>query len=46
MKIMAIYVCDLCGWEYDEAKEGPFADKPDSYVCPVCHASKSQFSKK
>lgn len=43
---MAIYVCDLCGWEYDEAKEGSFADKPDSYVCPVCHASKSQFSKK
>ncbi len=42
---MAIYVCDLCGWEYDEAKEEPFANKPDSYVCLVRHASKSQFSK-
>ncbi|MDE7433926.1 MAG: rubredoxin [Mycoplasmoidaceae bacterium] len=42
---MAIYVCDLCGYEYDEAKEGPFAKQPDSYTCPICQAKKSQFTK-
>lgn len=47
------YVCDLCGWEYDEAVGLPeenilpgtaFADLPDDFVCPLCGADKSQFS--
>lgn len=48
------YICDLCGWEYDEAAGDPdngiepgtkFEDLPDDFVCPVCGASKEQFSK-
>lgn len=47
------YVCDLCGWEYDEEVGFPeenilpgtaFADLPDDFVCPLCGADKSQFS--
>jgi len=44
---MAVYICDVCGYEYDEAKEGKkFEDLPDDYVCPVCGAGKEEFSKK
>ena len=48
------YICDLCGWEYDETVGVPdngiepgtkFEDLPDDFVCPVCGASKEQFSK-
>lgn len=47
------YVCDVCGWEYDEELGDPdsgikpgtkFEDLPDDYVCPMCMASKDQFS--
>ena len=34
------YVCDLCGFLYDEAAEGPM---PAVYVCPLCGADKSHF---
>ena len=34
------YVCDLCGFIYDEAAEGPM---PDDYVCHLSGADKSQF---
>lgn len=38
------YVCSVCGYVYDEAKEGkPFADLPESWVCPLCGAGKSAF---
>ena len=38
------YVCYICGYVYDEAKEGkPFAELPDSWVCPICGAAKSAF---
>ena len=38
------YVCSVCGYVYDEAKEGkPFAALPDSWVCPLCGAAKSAF---
>ena len=39
------YVCDVCGWEYDEEKgypEGGIApgtkwkDIPDDFECPLC----------
>ena len=39
------YVCSVCGYVYDEAKEGKaFAELPDSWVCPLCGAAKSAFS--
>ena len=38
------YVCSVCGYVYDEAKEGrPFSELPESWVCPVCKAVKSAF---
>ncbi len=39
------YVCSICGYIYGEAKEGPpFADLPESWVCPICRAAKSAFA--
>ncbi len=51
---MEKYICDLCGYIYDEELGDPdngveagtkFEDVPDSWVCPLCQADKSQFSK-
>lgn len=48
------YVCDACGYVYDEAlgipEEGiapgtKFDDLPDTFVCPVCGVGKDMFSK-
>jgi flavin reductase (DIM6/NTAB) family NADH-FMN oxidoreductase RutF/rubredoxin len=50
----AKYKCQVCGWIYDPAQGDPdsgvkpgtaFEDLPDSWVCPVCGAEKSQFTK-
>ena len=50
---MKKYVCDICGYVYDpavgDADSGiepgtSFADLPDDWVCPVCGASKDDFS--
>lgn len=39
------YVCPVCGYVYDEAKEGvPWADLPESWVCPICGMPKSAFA--
>ncbi len=47
------YVCDLCGYVYNEAAGDPSAgiapgtkweDLPADFVCPVCGAGKEQFS--
>ncbi len=47
------YVCDICGWEYDEALGDPdngiapgtkFEDLPDDFVCPMCGVGKENFS--
>ena len=47
------YVCDLCGWEYDEeagyadagiATGTPWAEVAEDFECPLCGASKDQFS--
>lgn len=39
------WICSICGYVYDEAKEGrPFPDLPDTWVCPLCGAGKSSFS--
>ncbi len=48
------YVCDLCGYVYDEAAGDPSAgiapgtkweDLPDDFVCPVCSNRKADFTK-
>lgn len=47
------YICDLCGWTYDEAVGDPdnnipagtkFEALPEDFVCPLCGAAKDQFS--
>ena len=52
---MEKYVCLLCGYVYDpeigEPDEGieagtAFENLPDDYKCPLCGASKNQFTKK
>jgi len=38
------YVCPLCGYVYDDAKETKnFQDLPNDWKCPLCGASKSIF---
>ena len=47
------YVCNLCGWEYDEEKGDPdnglepgtaFEELPEDFTCPLCGAGKEDFS--
>ena len=47
------YVCDICGWEYDEETGVPekgiapgtkFEDLPADFECPLCAARKDSFS--
>ena len=47
------YVCDVCGWTYDESEgypEGGIApgtkweDIPGDFECPLCMVGKDQFS--
>ncbi len=51
---MDTYICNICGYEYDPkngdpdagvAPGTPFADVPEDWVCPVCGAPKSEFTK-
>ena len=51
---MASYKCNICGYVYDPAEGDPdadvaagtaFEDLPDSWVCPMCGAPKTEFSK-
>lgn len=38
------YVCQICGYVYDEAKEKiPFEELSDTWKCPLCGALKSDF---
>ena len=38
------HVCKICGYVYDDTKEAvPFAELPDTWVCPLCGAAKSDF---
>lgn len=34
------YVCDVCGFIYDEAELGPI---PADYACPLCGAEREHF---
>ena len=38
------YVCRICGYVYDEAVNPPWDSLPDDWKCPLCGASKSDFS--
>ncbi len=47
------YVCDVCGWVYDEAEGLPekgiapgtkFEDLPDDFECALCGVGKDMFS--
>ena len=53
-KEMEKYICNVCGYEYDEEKGEPengiapgtkFADLAADYVCPICGAGKDEFEK-
>ncbi len=38
------YICQICGYVYDDAKEKtPFAELPDTWKCPLCGAAKLDF---
>ena len=43
------YVCDVCGYIYDEdngiAAGTKFDKLPDDWVCPLCGVGTDQFSK-
>ena len=39
------YICQVCGYVYDEEKEGPFSELKDDFKCPLCGAPKSEFKK-
>ncbi|MCR5415373.1 MAG: rubredoxin [Pseudobutyrivibrio sp.] len=39
------YICQVCGYVYDEAKENvSFEQLPDDWKCPLCKASKDAFA--
>ena len=47
------YVCDVCGWEYDEEVGAPdhgiapgtkWEDVPEDFECPLCSVGKDEFS--
>lgn len=39
------WICGICGYIYDEAKEGVALEAlPENWVCPLCGADKSAFS--
>ena len=39
------YVCNVCGYVYDEAEEGKkWEELPEDYECPLCSVGKDQFS--
>ena len=51
---MSRYVCQVCGYIYDPENGDPdsgiapgtsFEDLPESWVCPVCGASKASFER-
>ena len=50
---MKKYVCNVCGWIYDEelgdvdngiAAGTKFEDLPEDFVCPLCGVGKEDFS--
>ena len=52
-KNMDKYVCNICGYVYDEAEGDPdsgiapgtkWDDVPEDWVCPMCGVGKDDFS--
>jgi rubredoxin len=52
-KNMDKYVCNICGYVYDEAEGDPdsgiapgtkWEDVPEDWVCPMCGVGKDDFS--
>ena len=50
---MKQYVCNVCGWSYNENEGAPeygiapgtkFEDLPEDFVCPLCGVGKDEFS--
>ena len=50
---MKKYICDACGWIYDEELGDPengiapgtkFEDLPEDFACPLCGVGKDMFS--
>ncbi len=50
---MEKYICDVCGYVYDEALGDPdngiapgtkWENVPEDWVCPLCAVGKDQFS--
>ena len=49
---MKKYICEVCGWVYNEetqkelgiAPDVEFEDLPDDFACPVCGVGKENFS--
>lgn len=49
---MKKYICEVCGWVYDEESQKEtgipfdveFENLPEDFVCPVCGVGKEQFS--
>ena len=48
------WVCNVCGYEYDEEQGDidngiepgtKFEDLPEDFVCPLCGVGKDEFSK-
>lgn len=43
---MSKYICEICGYVYDEAKEGtPWSKLPADWACPLCTAPYGCFKK-
>lgn len=39
------YICNLCGYVYDDAaEEVPFENLPEDWTCPLCGAGKDDFT--
>jgi methylamine---glutamate N-methyltransferase subunit C len=42
---MAVYQCKVCGFKYDDIKEGiKWSELHDDWLCPLCSSGKSYFS--
>ena len=41
---MAKWICNVCGYIYDEEEAGTvFEDLPDDWLCPACGEGKEAF---
>ncbi len=53
-EIMDIYVCGICGHEYNQERGEPdmgippgvdFSQLPEDWRCPICQAARSMFKR-